>query len=185
MDPERKEGGRIGRGARRGAVVLLALVAVGLWLDHRWSIALIAEEDAVPVAGVALTNLEGSPVGLEDYRGRVVLLNLWASWCGPCRDEIPGLSMLSNRLGERGLVVLGVNVDDLPPEQVAQAGARLGIEYPILLPAQRGRLGSLGFVEVLPYSWLIDRQGRLRAMHAGWAPARSFRRACTRLLDES
>ena len=184
MEQRPAETARKPRWLGRVALGVLALAVFAIWVDHLGSIPVVESDRATAVTGVQLIDLAGHRVDLADYRGRVVLLNLWASWCGPCRDEIPGLAMLSRTLEARGLVVLGVNVETMPPERVAEIGERLGITYPILLPARRGPLGNLGLAEVLPHSWLIDRMGRLRASHAGWAPTRSFRRACDRLLDE-
>jgi thiol-disulfide isomerase/thioredoxin len=169
---------------RNGLWAVLVVTGVYLGFLHSYSIRLEPGEGAPTASPLELTDLKGRAVDLRDYRGKVVLLNLWASWCGPCRAEIPGLSRLDERLRRSGLVVLGLNVDSLPPERIAEIGEELGITYGIVRSSGplSGRFGSAG---VLPHSWLIDRQGRLRASHAGLATERSFRRACETLLAES
>jgi thiol-disulfide isomerase/thioredoxin len=160
----------------------LALVALLFWRSQT-TIAVLPASGAPQASSLALRDLDGNERSLAGLRGKVVLINLWAGWCGPCRSEIPGLTRLSSELGPRGLVVLGINVEDLAPARVAELGRELGIEYPIVQLA--GPLaGTFADQGVLPQSWLIDRRGRVRASQAGWAPERAFRRACERLLRE-
>jgi len=177
-----RAGAQRGRGYRVAAAVGLALVAVLFWLSQT-RIAVRPASRAPQASPLELRDLDGRELSLAGLRGKVVLINLWASWCGPCRSEIPGLTRLAHELGPRGLVVLGVNVEDLAPSRVAELGKELGIDYPIAQPA--GPLtGTFADEGVLPQSWLIDRRGRVRASRAGWAPERAFRRACERLLGE-
>jgi thiol-disulfide isomerase/thioredoxin len=172
---ERKHAGaKRGGGFRVASAVGLALVALLFWMSQT-TIAVRPANRAPQASSLELRDLDGRELSLAGLRGKVVLINLWASWCGPCRSEI--------ELGPRGLVVLGINVEELAPGRVADLGAELGIDYPIAQLA--GPLaGTFADEGVLPQSWLIDRRGRVRATQVGWAPERAFRRACERLLQE-
>jgi len=175
------------RAARaRGYRVALALgvifVAVLVWVSQT-RIDLRPAHRAVRAGPLELRDLEGRQLSLAGLRGQVVLVNLWASWCEPCRSEIPGLTRLAHELGPRGLAVLGVNVENREPGRIAELGRELGIDYTIAIPAVP-LSGTFAGEGVLPHSWLIDRQGRIRASRAGWVPESAFRRACTQLLDE-
>jgi thiol-disulfide isomerase/thioredoxin len=178
-----QRGSRLSRWIRNGLWLLVVVAVLYFWFSHGYSIRIVSEERAPAASALALTDLDGRSVDLRDYRGKVVLLNLWAGWCPPCRAEIPGLSRLDRKLRSRGLVVLGLNTDSEPAERVAQLGERLGVTYRIVL-ANGPLSGTFASSGVLPHTWLIDRQGRVRASHAGWATERSFRRACERLLAE-
>lgn len=130
-----------------------------------------------------MRDLEGNAVSLAALRGRVVLLNHWASWCGPCRTEIPALSRLARDLGPSGLVVLGLNSEELAPTRLARLASELGIDYEVVRPA--GPLsGTFAGEGVLPQTWIVDASGRVRVSHAGLASAGSLKRACERLLAE-
>lgn len=113
------------------------------------------------------TDTLGNPVDLTALRGSVVLLNAWATWCTPCRREIPFLSALQSREAARGLQVVGVSVDEAADrEAVLAAVPQLGIRYPVWLdPA--GRVSELVHTTAVPASVLIDRDGTVRWRHVG------------------
>jgi cytochrome c-type biogenesis protein len=120
-----------------------------------------------PAPAYAAANLEGDTLSLASFRGDVVLLNLWATWCGPCREETPYLQSVYEDRADDGLVILGISLDagDTGP-QVASFVEEYGVTYPILHdPAMRGL--QLYRVLGLPASFLIDRDGVLRWMRYG------------------
>ena len=124
-----------------------------------------------------LSDLQGRPVRLEDYRGRVVLLNFWATWCGPCRDEFPAMERLSKDLGTRGLTVLALNYEE---DSAAVSGfvRSYRVTFPVLLDRE-GRTGERYRVVGLPASFFVDRQGSLVGAALGFqewggAAARSY-----------
>jgi thiol-disulfide isomerase/thioredoxin len=159
------------------------VAAVLLWVRFATGIRVVAADRATEASPLRLRALDGRTVELADLRGQVVLVNLWASWCGPCVTEIPGLTRVSRELSDRGLVVLGVNVESFAPKELAQVARDLGVGYDVLV--RDGKLaGTFEWDGTLPTTWLIDREGRVRAAHAGLATERSFRRACERLVDE-
>lgn len=124
--------------------------------------------DAFPVARPAetiaapefeLRDLAGQPVRLRDLRGRVVLVNFWATWCVPCREEMPALEALSRELGPRGLTVVGVNFKESRAEVEAFVREH-GLGFPMVLDAD-GRTSQLYQVFALPATFVVDRQGAL------------------------
>jgi cytochrome c biogenesis protein CcmG, thiol:disulfide interchange protein DsbE len=110
-------------------------------------------------------DLTGKPVGLAGYRGKLVLLNFWASWCGPCLTEMPRFSSWQRAYGTQGLQVIGVSMDDdWPP--VKRLISRRPVTYPILLGD--AKLGEMfGGVLGLPTSYLIDPRGRIVERYEG------------------
>ena len=113
----------------------------------------------------SLQDLSGNPVALESFRGKVVLLNFWASWCAPCISEIPDLQQLQEKLGPSGFVVLGVSVGD-SVEAVRDVVKRFGITYPIALDAT-GEIAEKYETSGLPESFVLDRDGALLMLPDG------------------
>jgi cytochrome c biogenesis protein CcmG/thiol:disulfide interchange protein DsbE len=107
----------------------------------------------------------GAAAKLSDFKGRTVLLDFWASWCGPCAFEAPIVDRLARRYQKRGLVVLGVNVDD-PPEVIRRYAAQKGLSYPMVVdPA--GRTSAQYGVDKLPSLVVIDKDGNVFAFLTG------------------
>lgn len=119
-----------------------------------------------PAAGFALPELDGGETTLADYSGRVLLLNFWATWCLPCRAEMPWFVEFQTAFGDDGFAVLGVSVDE-PGHVVASFLERSPVNYRIVLADTAARLAPFGPKNVLPTTWLIDRQGRIAAEHVG------------------
>lgn len=113
------------------------------------------------------TDTQGQHVGLAGLSGEVVLLNAWATWCKPCRQEIPFLAQLQERERTNGLRVVGVSIDAAEDRQrVIEAGPQLGIAYDVWLDPE-DRIAGLTGTTAVPASVLIDRKGRLRWRHVG------------------
>jgi thiol-disulfide isomerase/thioredoxin len=120
------------------------------------------------IYGARLADLKGVPQPLEQWRGRVLVVNFWATWCAPCREEIPGFVRLQKRYGDRGLTFLGIAIDQ--PDKVAEFSREFGINYPLLI----GDLETMELLRdagnkagVLPYTLVIDREGKLVNRHPG------------------
>lgn len=129
----------------------------------------------------ALRDADGKLVRLSDYRGQVVLLNFWATWCGPCRLEIPWLMEFQREHKHRGLVVLGIAMDEDGWDVVKPFIERLGVNYRILMGDDT--VAQLyGGIDSLPTTFLIDRQGRVASVHIGLTSKRSYERALAELL---
>lgn len=123
-----------------------------------------------PTPDLQLTDLAGRSHRLADYRGQVVLLNFWATWCEPCREEMPSVEQLRKKLAGRPFVVLAVNVNE-PESRVRNFLSRLPLDFPVLMDAD-GRTTTAWKVRILPASFLIARDGRIRYTVTGeldWA----------------
>jgi peroxiredoxin len=119
-----------------------------------------------PAPDFTLRTAAGGNLRLQEQRGQVVLVNFWASWCGPCRQEMPHLNRLYDKYRASGFVLLGVNIDD-DPHAAATAAARWGVKFPVLLDVEKAvsRQYDLGS---MPATVLIDRDGRVRYLHRGY-----------------
>lgn len=122
------------------------------------------------------------PIRLSTFRGKVVLLNFWATWCGPCLAEIPRLAKWQNRLGAQGLQVIGVSMDDEEADVVKWI-QKLNLPYPIVMSDARLSL-RYGGVLGLPMSFLIDRHGMLRQRFEGPLDASLSKHRLPQLLQE-
>jgi cytochrome c biogenesis protein CcmG, thiol:disulfide interchange protein DsbE len=112
-----------------------------------------------------LTDLSGKPLTLSSYRGKVVLLDFWATWCDPCRDEIPGFNVLQDKYANRGLQIIGVSMDDTP-DPVRDFQKQFKMNYPVVIGS--ARIGELyGGILGLPVAFLIGADGRIYAKHLG------------------
>jgi len=113
-----------------------------------------------------LRSTDGHNVRLDELRGQVVLVNFWATWCGPCREEMPRLNALYEKYRSSGFVLLGVNVDDDPATALATA-TRLAVGFPVLLDTDK-KVSRLYALETMPSTLLIDRDGKVRFVHRGY-----------------
>jgi thiol-disulfide isomerase/thioredoxin len=118
-----------------------------------------------PAPDFKLTALNGKPVTLADSHGKVVLLNFWATWCGPCRAEIPDLIELQNKYKDR-LQILGLVVDDDDAEAIKEFVEKFGINYPVALASNETRIQYVG-IAALPTSFVLDAEGRIVQKHEG------------------
>ncbi len=123
----------------------------------------VRNPDAAP--DFQLTGLDGKPLSLESARGKVVLLNFWATWCGPCRAEIPDLIALQERYAGK-LQIIGLMVDEDDAGVVKQVVARTGINYPVAMTSPETRI-KYGGITALPTSFVLDTQGRVVQKHEG------------------
>jgi peroxiredoxin len=111
-----------------------------------------------------LTSLDGKKVTLSDLRGKAVLLNFWATWCQPCKIEMPWFVDLQKRYGGQGLQIIGVAMDDASPEDIANFAKDLGVNYLVLTGKDDERdkvSAAYGGVQFLPETFYIDRSGKV------------------------
>jgi len=132
-----------------------------------------------------LKDLQGKSVDLADFKGKVILLDFWATWCPPCRKEIPGYIELYRRYKSRGLVVVGVSMDDTDDIAAVKSYAeKIKMNYPILLGAGREEDLKPAFGELpLPTTFVIARDGRICARHDGLTPTEQVEREISGLLQ--
>lgn len=116
----------------------------------------------------ALKSSTGENMRLSEYRGDVVMVNFWATWCGPCRQEMPLLDELYQRYSRVGFNLLGVNIDD-DSRRAMQMIEELGVNFPVLFDARK-RVSELYDVDAMPVTVIIDREGTVRYVHQGYKP---------------
>ncbi len=113
-----------------------------------------------------LTDLEGKPMKLSSLRGEAVLLNFWATWCGPCKIEIPWLIDLQKKYGAQGLRIVGISMDDGGKDAVAKFTKEMGINYPVAIGNEKVA-DEYGGVQALPTSFYLGRDGKVVARAFG------------------
>ena len=155
---------------RRFSVGSLALLAAVLGLAIALGLQLSRQNATRPTSGPApdftLTLFDGRAIRLSDYRGEVVLINFWASWCPPCRDEAPDLQALHDDYGPAGFTVLGVNMLESSRQKALDFIEEFGITYPNGEDIGE-KVTNLYRVEAPPESFLIDRRGEVRRFFIG------------------
>jgi len=114
----------------------------------------------------ALKSSSGENMRLSEFRGDVVMINFWATWCGPCRQEMPLLDELYTRYERVGFNLLGVNIDD-DSRRAMQMIEELGVNFPVLFDARK-EVSKLYEVEAMPVTVLVDREGNVRYVHHGY-----------------
>jgi thiol-disulfide isomerase/thioredoxin len=141
------------------AVVAAAMLYFGMHMSRR-----SAENAAImkssPAPDFTLESLDGKNLKLSDLRGKAVLLNFWATWCGPCKIETPWLVELQNQYGAQGLQVIGVAMDDSGKDDIAKFAKDMGVNYPVLL-GKEAVGDAYGGVPALPESFFIGRDGKI------------------------
>lgn len=141
----------------------------------------VSERKATP--DFALKDATGATVKLSSYKGKVVLLNFWATWCGPCKLEIPGFVELYNGYKNKGFVVLGVSTDD-SPEQLRKFAREMNVTYPVLVGSDRSDItdDAYGPMWGIPVSFLIAKDGSICHRYMGLAMKDQLERELNVLL---
>ncbi len=121
-----------------------------------------------PAPDFALKSSTGENLRLSEYRGDVVMINFWATWCGPCRQEMPLLDELYTRYERVGFSLLGVNIDD-DSRKAMNMIAELGVSFPVLFDSRK-EVSKLYEVDAMPVTVIVDREGNVRHVHKGYKP---------------
>jgi peroxiredoxin len=163
-------------------------IALGIFLGHRlWpqvaAAAGVASSNEQAAPAFQLTTLDGKVITSDQLRGKVVLLNFWASWCPPCRFEMPGFESVYENKKSQDFVVIGVSMDNGSPASVNRFLAENHITYPVAM-ATGDIVEAYGNVNLLPTSFLIDKEGRIRNQVQGIFASVALDQAVNRLLAE-
>src|SRR5436853_7553889 len=143
------------------AVVVAGMLFVGFRMARRSGASAAPRITQATVApDFSLESLDGKNMSLSDLRGKAVLLNFWATWCGPCKIETPWLVELQNEYGSQGLQVVGIAMDDSGKDDIEKFAKDMGVNYPVLL-GKEAVGGAYGGVPALPESFFIGRNGKI------------------------
>jgi len=140
------------------------------------------DKDRKPAPEFSLKDADGRVVRLSDYRGKVVLLDFFATWCGPCKIEIPWFTEMERKNKDRGFAVLGVSMDDEGWEVVKPFLVELGVNYRVVI-GNDTTAQVYGGVDALPTTFLIDQAGKIAAVHVGLASKKDFEDGIQQLLQ--
>ena len=142
---------------------------------------------ALPKLGTApkweLQDLNGQKVSSDQLKGKVVVVDFWATWCGPCRVEIPGYVALQKKYGQDGLVIVGVSVDQGGPTVVKPFADKNGVNYTMVM-ADEAVVSAFGGVEAIPTTFLIDRTGQIRDRKVGAEETADYEKKILAVLGE-
>ena len=168
------------------ALRVTATIAVALWIFAGCSThpnAAKSPKDRHQAPDFALKDANGKTVRLSDYKGKVVLLDFWATSCGPCRAEIPWFIEMERHKKDKGFEVLAVSLDDSGWEDVKPFLAEMNVNYRVVI-GDDTTTKAYGGVEAIPTTFLIDRQGKIAAIHIGLASRKEFEDGIDELLRE-
>ena len=174
----------------RTCLLFLSLAAVGLVGCNRHSASPTQPKEPAIAAGeigsrlpdFSVKDLQGHPLSSADLRGKAVLVDFWATWCQPCKKEMPGYQKLEDSDGSRGFVVIGFKFDTMPDmEDPLQFASKIGVRYPLAVATEEVKQ-KFGGIEGLPTTMLYDRQGILRTKVIGFEYTDNVEQALRPLL---
>jgi peroxiredoxin len=159
--PPVQRGGRNGLSLILTAVVLAIMLYFGFHMARRSPSARTSYSlKSAAAPDFTLESLDGQSMRLSDFRGKAVLLNFWATWCGPCKIEMPWFVDLQNQYGSQGLQIVGVAMDDSAKEDIDKFVKEMGVNYPVLI-GKEAVGDAYGGVPALPESFFISRDGKI------------------------
>jgi thiol-disulfide isomerase/thioredoxin len=161
-------------------LVLLLLAAA---LDLNGSIS-AAAESKIQAPDWQLTDVEGKAMKLSDFRGKVVILDFWATWCPPCRAEIPGFVEIQKKYADKGFTMIGVSLDREGPSVVKPFIVKFGMNYPVVMGNQKVA-ADYGGITAIPTTFIIDRQGFIVAGYQGFTMQSIFESVIAGLLENA
>ncbi len=135
-----------------------------------------------PAPAWQLKDVNGATVTSEQFKGKVVVVDFWATWCPPCREEIPGYIALAHKYGKDGLVVVGISLDQAGPDVVKAFAAKTGMDYPLVM-GDENVVAAFGGVEGIPTTFLIDRDGQIRDRKVGLLATAEYEKRILAVLN--
>jgi len=148
------------------------------------ALSLSAENLRKPAPGFALPDSKGASIKLSDYKGKVVLLDFWATWCGGCKVEIPWFMEFADRYKDKGFAVIGVSMDEEGWTVVKPFVQTKKLNYPVILGTEE-MAKQYGGVDALPQTFLIDRDGKIVSTHEGLVDKAAIESEIQKLLQAS
>ena len=180
MEPQKSKYRKVVQYLLFGVAVLWIALASQSWFDVSPGVQPVKNRH--PLADLSFPQLNGGAWRLSDHHGEVVLINYWASWCGPCREETPGLIDLARNYRYRGLEIVGVSMDQGGKPAVEQFMNEFHMPYPVLMPDLASPKAPV--VEALPTTVLVDRNGLVAKSYVGAVHENIFREDVDKLLSE-
>lgn len=149
-------------------------------------VAAVGRAEAVPPTPAPvwkLKDVEGKVVTSESFKGKVVVVDFWATWCPPCRAEIPGYIELQKKYGKDGLVIIGISLDQKGPSVVKPFMEKFGINYPIVMGDDEIS-AAFGGMDAIPTTFIIDRAGIIRDRKVGSEPTEDYEKRLLAILQK-
>jgi peroxiredoxin len=168
-------------------MAIMAMLAFGKYARterKHYPMKLAGNVQGVRAPDFTLSSLDGRKVKLSDFRGKAVLLNFWATWCPPCKEEMPWFEQMQQQYGKDGLVVLGIAMDDSEPASIAKFASEMGVNYPLLLGTDEVS-DDYGDVQYLPTTFYIARDGTIVDKMTGLLDRKDIEEAVKKTLNAS
>lgn len=162
---------------------LIATVLLAVSISPAFAISLKKESERKNAPAFELKNAAGETVKLSDYKGKIVLIDFWATWCAPCKASMPWINELSEKYKADGVEVLGISMDEEGWNVVKPFIEQMGVKYPIVVGNKR--VGYLyGEVDNLPVAFFVDRNQKVAGIHLGAATKKQFESTLQQLLKK-
>lgn len=163
-------------------VAFLAIITALAWSSPLQKASQVAADQSIAAPGWQLKDVNDKTIRSADFKGKVVILDFWATWCAPCRMEIPGFIALQKKYAQQGLVVVGASVDEGGASMVKQFMEELGMNYVVVLADEKMQ-DQFGGIEVVPTTFVIDRGGHIVKKYIGLTDESEFEQELKPLLN--